>query len=275
MSVPLRKKHGVAAEKTDGERQTVPCGKCAVCLGNRRKEWAYRLLEEQKVSKQSIFLTLTYNDENLVYGSSNQPSVSVRDIQIFFKVLRKSLAKTYRQVRYYCVAEYGTETYRPHYHIILYNACINDYNLLNEKWNKGNIYIGDVNIRSIMYVAKYHVNKGKYPSGVAPPFVLMSRRPGIGNAYIQRMYDYHRANKNAIYYSDYQKKVRLPRYYKKFLYSSEELKANAEQFQDYVKEIREIEKYNKENKNNFFRNQYDAVQNFEKQFINKKTSSKL
>lgn len=254
---------------TDGERQTVPCGKCAVCLGNRRKEWAYRLLEEQKVSESSIFLTLTYDDKNLIYGGSANASVCVRDVQLFIKNVRKYLEAEKRRIRYYAVAEYGTKTERPHYHIIIFNCSSNDYELLKMKWDKGNIYIGDVNVKSIMYVAKYHVNKGKYPDGTSPPFALMSRRPGIGNAYIERMRKYHRANKKAIYYSDFEKKVRLPRYYKKALYSKEEIAENAESFKNYAKEIQEIQKYNALHKNNFFVNQFSAIKSFENAFKSK------
>lgn len=269
MSVPLRKSAGVVAEKTDGERQTIPCGKCAACLSNRRKEWAYRLLEEQKNHVKSVFLTLTYNDKNLIYGSSDLPVISVRDVQLYIKSIRKAFATTHRKIRHYSVGEYGSKTNRPHYHCIIFNASINDYDILNEKWGKGNIFVGDVTIRSIMYVAKYHVNKTKHPPSTAPPFVLMSRRPGIGNSYIEKYRKWHEKTTENMFYPDYEKKVRLPRYYKKALYSKEQIKEYSEKFVDYAKEQIEIEKYNRTHKHSFFRNQFDAIQDFERQFKEK------
>ena len=41
------------------------------------------------------------------------------DLQKFFKRLRK---KTHEKISYYAVGEYGDNTQRPHYHIILFNA---------------------------------------------------------------------------------------------------------------------------------------------------------
>ena len=98
----------------------VPCGKCMNCLTNRRESWIIRLIEEFK-TKKATFLTLTYNDENLVYADGEKPTLSKRDVQLFLKRLRKSLKKS---IKYYCVGEYGTRTNRPHYHFILFNSSL-------------------------------------------------------------------------------------------------------------------------------------------------------
>lgn len=43
----------------------VPCGKCGACRKNRRASWTFRLTKEAKNSKNSFFVTLTYNDEEI------------------------------------------------------------------------------------------------------------------------------------------------------------------------------------------------------------------
>jgi len=227
------------------DRIVVPCGKCPVCDSNRREEWSIRLLEEYKVSKGAIFVTLTYNEENVPYGLNDVQTLVKTDFQNFIKRIRK---KSNGKIRYYAIGEYGTKTYRPHYHAIIFNSdCINSL-LIENAWSKhrgntstnkpifepiGNVHIGTVNIRSIMYICKYHLNKGIYPVGADPPFALMSRNPGIGANYIMTHEDYHQRNveMNA-YYSDYERKKRLPRYYKNKIYTKEQRAVLSEKFKD-------------------------------------------
>jgi len=47
------------------------------------------------------------------------------DIQKFFKRLRKCHGKKHKSIKYYAVGEYGGQTLRPHYHIVIFNADIN------------------------------------------------------------------------------------------------------------------------------------------------------
>ena len=82
----------------------VPCGKCAACLTNKRKEWTFRLNQELHVSSSSFFITLTYDDEHIPVTEEGLPTFSKRDIQLFIKRLRKN---TNRKISYYIVSEYG------------------------------------------------------------------------------------------------------------------------------------------------------------------------
>ena len=106
------------------DRIVIPCGHCSFCLKNRRDEWTIRLLEEFKDSLECIFLTLTYSDESVHYDGN----VHKEHIQKFWKRLRKRLGS--RQIRYYAVGEYGTKTFRPHYHAIVSGINANFYDIL-------------------------------------------------------------------------------------------------------------------------------------------------
>lgn len=50
-------------------RLEVPCNKCPECLENRRTSWSIRIAEEAKDHIHSSFITLTYDDRNIIYGS--------------------------------------------------------------------------------------------------------------------------------------------------------------------------------------------------------------
>ena len=168
----------------------VPCGKCAACLMSRRRDWIVRLKKEADASFYSVFVTLTYDDEHLPVSG-----VSKEDVQAFFARLRDRLKKRYEiKVRYYLVSEYGPTTYRPHYHALLFfDGFVPEVaDLLLESWQKGYVYIGSVESRSIGYCAAYHITKGGYPENGNKPFVLMSRRPGIGDSYVR--------NRDVLYY---------------------------------------------------------------------------
>ena len=43
----------------------IPCGKCFECNVQKANEWATRCYLENKIYKESCFITLTYNDENI------------------------------------------------------------------------------------------------------------------------------------------------------------------------------------------------------------------
>lgn len=46
--------------------QTIPCGQCEDCRIKRSKEWAQRIVLESQQHEHNWFLTLTYNDDNLI-----------------------------------------------------------------------------------------------------------------------------------------------------------------------------------------------------------------
>lgn len=213
--------------KGNQDRITVPCGKCPACLTNRRNDWAVRLKIEHKHATSSYFITLTYDENNIRYNEfvdletgeiRYQPTVVKSDLQKFIKRIRK-----YSECRYYAVGEYGTHTRRPHYHILLFNYDVNELYRLQSSWPFGFIQIGTISDNSIMYVCKYHVNRTDYPEHANPSFALMSRRPGIGAIYGNKMFEFHDGY-DKYYYPDHGGvKRRLPRYLRDKIYSKESI----------------------------------------------------
>lgn len=187
----------------------VPCGCCDECLNDRARQWAYRILVEAAQYKHNYFITLTYNDEHL---PSNKMLVK-DEISRFNKKLKTYLDRKgfNSDFRFYGIGEYGTRSGRAHYHEILFNCEIPDlefykksengdlyYNseFLNSVWAKGYVVVAQVDIGSACYVARYCDKKklltkkekeDLYSKGVVPEFSVMSRRPGIGAGYYEKI----------------------------------------------------------------------------------------
>lgn len=220
------------SKKHKSQRLTVPCGKCGACKHNRRASWAFRLLQELKVSKTAYFITITYSDENIPYDpTTGIITLRKRHLQKFIKRLRKEHSKlTDHKLRYYAVGEYGSKTNRPHYHAIMFNLYPSLIPDLDRIWKNGFIHVGNVNDKSIMYVSKYHVNANKNQDDQEPEFAIMSRRPGIGSNYIEKTKDWHRENQyfhvinNGFPQS-------LPRFYRDKMFYDIEKKLHAEKVQ--------------------------------------------
>ena len=146
------------------KRIAVPCGKCPACLSNRRREWTCRLLAELRDCYSAYFITLTYDNAHLLFADDT-PVLYKRDVQLFFKRVRKlidkhpSYDKNKYPLKYVCVGEYGSNTERPHYHIILYNLPYRQEELndvIHKCWTNGEMFkVGSVTSRSAMYTFKY------------------------------------------------------------------------------------------------------------------------
>lgn len=210
---------------------TVPCGKCPHCRSNRASAWSFRLIQEDKRSLSSHFVTLTYATEHVPILRSGYMSLNKIDLQKFFKRLRKL---SIQRLRYYAVGEYGGKTWRPHYHIILFNARPAD---IIRAWSLdghalGAVHFGNVSEASVGYTLKYITKKPRIPVHINDDrereFSLMSK--GIGENYLtESMIAYHKG----IGCNDMQmainqrmnctlldgKKIAMPRYYKNKLYT--------------------------------------------------------
>lgn len=229
----------------------VPCGRCAACIVSNANEWRVRLQIENDNCESSYFVTLTYDDEKLPIGiypdsfgdSHVVPYVCKRDVQLFFKRLRKSFPDS--KIRYFLVSEYGPTTYRPHYHCILFNLPrFSDNDLLNESkvvktlqrvWSNGFITVDKVTSGRISYVTKYLSCVTDLPDWFPRPFRLMSRNPGIGQSYLDKngVVDWHRSEL-ACYYPSFGDKLRLPRYLKDKIFD-DDMKA---EISEHVQKVR-------------------------------------
>ena len=63
--------------KINGEALLIPCGKCLGCRLDYSRYWADRMMLELETAKKGVFVTLTYNDENLTLVTDNETSFPV------------------------------------------------------------------------------------------------------------------------------------------------------------------------------------------------------
>lgn len=162
----------------------VPCGKCPSCLRRRVSQWSFRLLHELRVHDSAHFITLTYDNDSAqrLVTDNGFLTLNKTDFQAFVKALRKRYPAGH-QLKYYMCGEYGDQSFRPHYHAILFGACSDDYDF---EWRYGHVHVGSVSEASIAYVLKY-INKGKRipvhsRDDRLPEFALMSKK--LGRSYI-------------------------------------------------------------------------------------------
>jgi hypothetical protein len=174
------------------------------------------LLKEAEISNSAFFITLTY--ENPPLTKNRFMTLNKQDIQKFMKRLRKHHEN---KLVYYAAGEYGGETKRPHYHIILFNA---DTETVKKSWLHGHIHFGEVTEASVGYCLKYISKTGTIPEHSRddrePEFQLMSK--GIGKNYLtKRMAKWHKADIENRFYIPLKdgKKIAMPRYYKEKLYT--------------------------------------------------------
>lgn len=227
----------------------VACGHCPACDLNRISTWKARTRAELKYSSNAWFITLTYSDEYLPFDpETGVQTLKKSDYQAFFKRLRANYAYQVKkgncltdlmpqskQMRFVLCGEYGGKYERPHYHVLLFNVpphVKRDQKLflleqIELAWNKGLIHIGEVTPASIDYVVSYIAGKrfANDMTGRIPPFMEMSRRPGIGFAYVERNKNYHQSDvKNRYTMSAAYNRASLGRYYKQKIFTPEQLK---------------------------------------------------
>lgn len=162
------------------------CGQCLPCRINRRRLWTHRMILESATHVGSCFVTLTYNDSNLPFGSSVVP----KDVQDWLKRLRKAIYPS--KIRFFLVGEYGDNTQRPHYHAAIFGLDQligggenGQQGLVQKTWGKGHTYVGDLSPQSASYICGYVTKKMTKKDdprlkGRHPEFARMSLRPGIG-----------------------------------------------------------------------------------------------
>jgi len=187
----------------------LPCGTCVGCRLERARQWAMRCMHENRLSKVSCFVTLTYSNDYLPLGGT----LVKRDLQLFMKRLRKLKGAG---IRFYACGEYGEFNCRPHYHALLFNCEFDDKLRIGQNgrgevyyhskelrsvWPFGHNVIGDVTFDSAAYVARYvmkKINGARAAEHYAvvdgdgsvfdrlPEFTVMSRRPGIGTGWYEK-----------------------------------------------------------------------------------------
>lgn len=205
----------------------LPCRNCSECIKIARYEWTNRIVSEAQCHDKMCFLTLTYDNQHLRHSEFidedtgewfSHPTLFYKDFQLFMKRLRKHFKDV--KIRFVCCGEYGSLTYRPHYHAILFGLNKEDFvpyspwtssnsnmpiftsPLLTELWYNGLVTIQDFETATARYVAGYVDKKFTSDSsitgkellkytGIVPPFIKGSL--GLGAKFfeenIERFYD--------------------------------------------------------------------------------------
>tara|TARA_R110002072_G_scaffold196017_3_gene353387 strand:+ start:2238 stop:3008 length:771 start_codon:yes stop_codon:yes gene_type:complete len=211
-------------------------------------------MHEAQLYEDNCFITLTFDEEHL----PNDYSLNHDYFQKFMKRLRKEIAP--QKVRYFMCGEYGDDSWRPHFHAILFNYNFPDkvkYTVgdsenpyfiseqLYRLWPYGFHLIGECAFDTAAYVARYCVKKITGDEAEAhynriitdwnevtgeitfikeveltPEYARMSTNPGIGK-------DWYEKFKSDLYPSDFivtneGKKVSIPHYYDKLLEREDE-----------------------------------------------------
>lgn len=204
-----RTRNGVVSlgkEPPDSMSLRLPCGGCIGCRTSKARAWAFRCHLELHQHPSATFTTLTYADA--------PPTLIKRDLSLWLKRFRRVLGPA-RPIRFFACGEYGENNGRAHYHAIIFGANVRDRDTIETTWGLGRTHTVAANAATIAYVAGYVSKKlgmpprrqdvVDYETGELlytwqPPFILMSRRPGIGGharSFTQswRMYAVHEGSK--------------------------------------------------------------------------------
>jgi hypothetical protein len=194
-------------------------------------------MHEASLYDSNIFITLTYDDDNL------PPSNSLvrKDVTDFLKRLRQYAVRSCgKYIRVYGCGEYGELFFRPHYHLCIFNFDFVDKkkfrvsprgdviyksDRLEKLWDFGFSEIGSVTFDSAGYVARYclkkitgdkadehyhYVDAEGRSHYLLPEFPIMSLKPGIGQPWLDKFH-------SDVYNYDFvrvgNRKMRPPRYY--------------------------------------------------------------
>lgn len=240
----------------------VPCRHCWACQLNYSAEWATRIMLEAKESPNNWFITLTYDEKhvprfeelkvtykeedinkNISYSTISflddgnfKYSLYPEDVRRFLNSLRKYFSrKGHTGIKFFYCGEYGTNTERPHYHMILMNCPLDPLQFYSPKvdplhkkahwkskeldkyWSETNpkdpknddarIPIGFVDIAELewscaAYVARYCTKKLTFDQNKEEIYYSQGRLPeyirmsnGIGKKYFEKY-------KDQIYHTD-------------------------------------------------------------------------
>lgn len=136
----------------------------------RAKQWQIRLVHEAELyPDKTFFVTLTYDPWHLPVNKYGETFISKRHAQLFLKRFRYHLGKP---VRYFLCGEYGEDTHRPHYHLILFCElddlipfAFNRFHseVISKAWPFGLHEVSPAEKNSMAYVAGYVEKKQRDP----------------------------------------------------------------------------------------------------------------
>lgn len=216
-----------------------PCGKCIPCLLDDQRDWAFRLQLEAEVRETAWFITLTFADEFL----PSDRCVHKEHLQSFLNHLRKKLERICKKyhcnepkLTYFAVGEYGRESNRPHYHLMLFGFPIHKpfemLRIVEDVWRKGFCKVEWCDSSTCNYICKYMTKLDPRPHEI-DSFRLMSRRPALGFIYFDlkpHVVEYiNRPDVNSMRFKD-GRNHRIPRSIRRKYYSPFKQQLNNDTF---------------------------------------------
>lgn len=203
----------------------VGCGNCIECTKQKANMWRTRMLEELKENRQGVFITLTFSEESLQeltteMGVTECNAVAGKAVRRFLERVRK---ETKKSLRHWLITELGHEgTERIHLHGILWTDKPKEW--IQEKWQYGNIWLGDYcNEKTINYVMKYVTKIDEKHKNFRGQIFTSA---GIGKRYINTYGAEQNKYRGTLTKETYKLNngcdVSLPIYYRNHIYSEEE-----------------------------------------------------
>lgn len=175
----------------------IGCGQCMGCRIARSREWADRCMLELKYASSAWFLTLTYDDEHIPMSAYSDPetgelagrcnTLARRDVQLFLMRLRKAFPESV--IRFFGCGEYGPETIRPHYHMIVFNLPLQDLTPVPGAVIPNTQYYWSLAVQKAWSI--YHRGYPKYGDGSITPLAMDLGPPFMEAQYNGREYGYY------------------------------------------------------------------------------------
>lgn len=168
--------------------QEIPCGYCLPCCAQRQQQTAFRISKEidtalSSTERGSYFLTLTYDPEHLPPGGLLERS----HLELLLNSLQQAHSRINKRetphlparFKYYGVGEYGTQSMRAHYHVILIGFDLGSkYPITNagrnakgnpiytcaifdKLWGRGRYELQQATPAAALYVAKYTLKQNQ------------------------------------------------------------------------------------------------------------------
>lgn len=254
--------------KYTGQMVQVNCGQCPACVTRRNHKYVPLIFNESAFHKYTYFVTLTYNDKHLpiikaydyipknpLAGNWRYYSRLLReseefvrfkkgllpvcksvDVQKFLKRLRKCVDSDEnislygrRKIRYFFHYDYGSTTFRPHWHGVLFfdsdDIAENIEDYVRSAWSFNAESLGFIDcqraISAAAYVALYTQTISKLPPIYSfrdfAPRALFSQRFGHCFKFLQDVGDIVRRGLREVVVYDYEsvsyKTIPLPASY--------------------------------------------------------------
>lgn len=198
----------------------VPCRKCSVCRVGKisflERLCDFETIDNYKSGRFSSFLTLTLRDDQISHCGLCR-SQYVKFLDNFRISYKRQFGRSYKYVG---CAEYGDDTFRPHYHFVLFGVSPSECeSILRKIWSHSIFDVGYLMPGGTRYVLDYIMtnsnkltdgnNQWFLERGMCPPFFTKSTSLGV-NYLESKIIPYYREHG---YYLDKGRKVLLPAYY--------------------------------------------------------------